>query len=76
MLTAIQLGEKTKAELNELAKEFEIPTPLKLKKDELIPKILEVQSARSGLEIANGVLDVLPEGYGFLRRDGYVIGPD
>ncbi|HKU67625.1 MAG TPA: transcription termination factor Rho [Candidatus Baltobacteraceae bacterium] len=76
MLTADQLGEKTKAELNAIAKEFEIESPLKLKKDELIPRILEIQAQRSGLEIANGVLDILPEGYGFLRRDGYVIGPE
>ena len=76
LITAAQLAEKTKSELNELAKEFEIENPLKIKKDELIPKILEIQAARSGIEIANGVLDVLPEGYGFLRRDGYLLGPD
>ncbi len=76
MLTVEELTEKTKAELNALAKEFEIDSPLKLKKDELIPRILEIQSQRSGIEIANGVLDVLPEGYGFLRRDGYIIGPE
>ncbi|MDP9110255.1 MAG: transcription termination factor Rho [Candidatus Eremiobacteraeota bacterium] len=75
-MTAQQLSEKSKVELNELAKEFEIPAPLKLKKDELIPLILEIQSAKSGLEMAMGVLDILPEGYGFLRRDGYIIGPE
>lgn len=66
----------SKAELNELAKTFDIATPVKIKKDDLIAEILEVQAQRSGLEKANGVLDVLPEGYGFLRRDGYLIGPD
>jgi len=76
MLTAEQLSEKTKAELNAIAKEFDIESPLKLKKDDLIPRILEIQAQRSGLEVANGVLDILPEGYGFLRRDGYVIGPE
>ena len=76
MLTTDQLAEKTKAELNAIAKEFEIESPLKLKKDELIPRILEIQAQRSGIEIANGVLDILPEGYGFLRRDGYILGPE
>ncbi len=76
MLTTEQLSEKTKAELNAIAKEFDIESPLKLKKDELIPRILEIQAQRSGVEIANGVLDILPEGYGFLRRDGYIIGPE
>ena len=37
MLTAEQLSEKTKAELNAIAKEFDIESPLKLKKDESDP---------------------------------------
>ena len=76
LLTVEELSEKSKADLNTLAKEFEIESPLKLKKEELIPKIMEIQAQRTGLEAANGVLDILPEGYGFLRRDGYVIGPE
>jgi transcription termination factor Rho len=64
----------SKAELNELAKTFDIVTPVKIKKDELVAEILEAQARRSGLEEANGILDILPEGYGFLRRDGYLIG--
>jgi len=74
VLSAEQLGEMSKAELNELAKTFDIATPVKIKKDELVAEILEAQARRSGLEEANGVLDILPEGYGFLRRDGYLIG--
>jgi len=66
----------SKAELNELAKTFEIENPTKIKKDDLVAQILEVQAQRSGLEKANGVLDVLPEGYGFLRREGYLVGND
>ncbi|MBV8491531.1 MAG: Rho termination factor N-terminal domain-containing protein, partial [Candidatus Eremiobacteraeota bacterium] len=78
MLTAEQLAEKTKTELVEMAKELEveIATPAKLKKDEIVALILQAQVARSGVEMASGVLDVLPEGYGFLRRGGYVIGND
>ncbi|MEA2721842.1 MAG: transcription termination factor Rho [Candidatus Eremiobacteraeota bacterium] len=76
LLSAEQLGEMSKAELNELAKTFEIENPTKIKKDDLVAHILEVQAQRSGLEKANGVLDVLPEGYGFLRREGYLVGND
>jgi transcription termination factor Rho len=75
-LSAEQLGEMSKAELNELAKTFDILTPVKIKKDDLIAQILDIQAQRSGLENANGVLDILPEGYGFLRREGYLIGAD
>lgn len=76
-LTAAQLEEKTKPELVELAKameiEFETPTT-KLKKDEIAARILATQAQRSGLEQAGGILDILPEGYGFARRNGYVVG--
>ncbi|HVS45099.1 MAG TPA: transcription termination factor Rho [Verrucomicrobiae bacterium] len=65
-------------ELVDIAADFEIEiaTPAKVKKDEIVAQILAVQQARSGMEMASGVLDMLPEGYGFLRRAGYVIGPD
>jgi transcription termination factor Rho len=76
LLSAEQLAEMSKAELNELAKTFEIELPTKIKKDELVAQIVEIQAQRSGLEKANGVLDVLPEGYGFLRREGYLVGAD
>jgi transcription termination factor Rho len=76
LLSAEQLTEMSKAELNELAKTFEIENPTKIKKDDLLKTILEIQAQRSGLEKANGVLDVLPEGYGFLRREGYLVGTD
>ncbi|HVA33891.1 MAG TPA: transcription termination factor Rho, partial [Candidatus Baltobacteraceae bacterium] len=78
MLTAAQLAEKTKTELIEIAKELEIdvPSPAKVKKDEIVALVLQAQSARSGIEMASGVLDILPEGYGFLRRGGYIIGND
>jgi transcription termination factor Rho len=75
-LSAEQLAEMSKAELNELAKTFDIATPVKIKKDELVAEILESQAQRSGVENANGVLDILPEGYGFLRREGYLLGAD
>jgi len=78
MLTTAQLDEKTKTDLIEVAKEFnvEVLTPAKIKKDELIAQILAAQAARSGIEAVSGILDVLPEGYGFLRREGYVVGDD
>ncbi len=66
----------SKAELNELAKTFEIENPTKIKKDELVAAIADVQAQRSGREKANGVLDVLPEGSGVFRREGYLVGSE
>jgi transcription termination factor Rho len=76
VLSAQQLTDMSKTELNELAKTFDILNPVKVKKDELVEQIVEIQAQRSGLEVAAGVLDVLPEGYGFLRRTGYLPGAD
>jgi transcription termination factor Rho len=78
MLTAADLDGKKKAELVEIAEQQEIAlgNPTTMKKDEIVAAILAAQQQRSGLEMANGILDILPEGYGFLRRGGYVIGPD
>jgi transcription termination factor Rho len=76
LLSPEQLAEMSKAELNELAKTFEIENPTKIKKDDLVAQIVDIQAQRSGLEKANGVLDILPEGYGFLRREGYLVGSD
>jgi transcription termination factor Rho len=49
-----------------------------LRKQELIFKILEAQTERSGLIFGEGVLEILPEGYGFLRSPNYnyLPGPD
>src|SRR5579863_6391088 len=76
--TAAQLSEKTKTELAAIATEMEIEiaSPAKLKKDEIVGLIVQAQAARSGIEVASGILDILPEGYGFLRRAGYYIGND
>ena len=56
--------------------EIDVPNAAKLKKDDIVALIVAAQAARSGLEMASGILDVLPEGYGFLRRAGYIIGND
>ena len=49
-----------------------------MRKQELIFKILEAQTQQNGLIFAEGVLQVLPEGYGFLRSPdyNYLPGPD
>ncbi len=78
MLTAADLEGKKKAELVEIAQQHEVAlgNTTTMKKDEIVAAILAAQQSRSGLEMASGILDILPEGYGFLRRGGYVIGND
>lgn len=71
----MQLAELEQLKLTELynlAKKYQIPYYGQLKKKELIFAILRAQAEQSGLMFMQGVLDVLPEGYGFLRPINYL----
>ncbi|MNO34466.1 hypothetical protein D3C76_245010 [compost metagenome] len=59
-------------ELYKLAKQYQIPYYGQLKKKELIFAILRAQAEQSGLMFMEGVLEILPEGYGFLRPINYL----
>ncbi|GAB4183220.1 MAG: transcription termination factor Rho [Calditrichia bacterium] len=65
-------------ELGKVAQELGIPGISNLKKQDLIFKILETQTTQEGLIFSEGVLEVLPDGYGFLRspKFNYLSGPD
>jgi len=73
-----QLKAKTMSELLKITAELEIQGTSGLRKQELIFKILEAQTEKNGLIFAEGVLEILPEGYGFLRSPiyNYLPGPD
>jgi transcription termination factor Rho len=66
------LEEKKLTDLYKLAKEYQIPYYGTLKKKELIFAILKAQAEKDGLLFMEGVLDVLSEGYGFLRPINYL----
>jgi len=65
------LKSKKIVELNELAKDLKIDGYSDLRKQDLIFKILEAQTEKDGLTFSKGVLEVLPDGYGFLRSADY-----
>ncbi len=58
-------------ELNKLAKELNANGTSGLKKQELIFKILQAQAEKEGLMFGEGILEILPEGFGFLRSPNY-----
>ncbi|SMP26262.1 transcription termination factor Rho [Laceyella tengchongensis] len=66
-LTLSELENRRLVDLYKLAKEYQIPYYSQLKKKELIFAILKAKAEQDGLMFMEGVLDVLPEGYGFLR---------
>ncbi len=73
-----ELKNKTIMELLDVAHTLSIEGTSSMRKQELIFKILEAQTEQNGLIFAEGVLQVLPEGYGFLRSPdyNYLPGPD
>jgi len=73
-----ELQEMNIHELVEVARDMNIEALSTLRKSELIFKILEGQTEKNGLIYAEGVLQVLAEGYGFLRsaKFNYLPGPD
>ncbi|MEK5059837.1 MULTISPECIES: transcription termination factor Rho [unclassified Paenibacillus] len=66
------LEEMKLTDLYKLAKKYQIPYYGQLKKRELIFAILRAQAEQSGLMFMEGVLEILPEGYGFLRPINYL----
>ena len=66
-ITPETLKEKTLVELKKLAEELGVEKISGLKKDELIEKIIEKKEEKEGLVKINGVLEILPEGFGFIR---------
>jgi len=58
-------------ELNKLSKEFNVNGYSGLKRQDLIFKILQAQAEKAGLMFGEGVLEILPEGFGFLRSPNY-----
>ena len=78
MLDIEALKEKKITELTEIAQKLNVSGFSGLKKQELIFRILEEQTAQEGLIFSKGVLEILPDGYGFLRSQNYsyLPGPD
>ncbi|HEY4382756.1 MAG TPA: transcription termination factor Rho [Acidobacteriaceae bacterium] len=77
-MTISELKEHNIAELTKLARGLDIAGTSGLRKQDLIFKILQAQSEKEGHIFAEGVLEILPDGYGFLRSPdyNYLPGPD
>jgi len=75
-VTREELAVLKVAELRELAEELELDIKILKKKDELVDAVLEAKVKAEGFRAIGGILDTLPEGYGFLRTSGYSAGPD
>jgi len=72
------LKDMSISKLTQIAKELDIAGATGMRKQELIFKILQAQTEKSGLIFSEGVLETLPDGFGFLRAPdyNYLPGPD
>jgi len=77
-MTIAESKEKNITELTKIARSLELPGASGMRKQDLIFKILQAQSEKEGHIFAEGVLEILPDGYGFPRSPdyNYLPGPD
>jgi transcription termination factor Rho len=77
-LDLVELKDMSIQNLNAVAKDMGVLNAAGLRKQELIFKILQTQAEKSGLIFSEGVLECLPDGFGFLRAPeyNYLPGPD
>ena len=69
-----ELKEKTISDLCQIAKEYDINNFSRIKKMDLIFKILQAETEKKGYMFSEGILEIMSEGFGFLRTSGYLPG--
>ena len=77
-MNLVELKGKNIAELTTMADELKVEGVSGLRKQELIFAILQAQTEKNGMIFGEGVLEILPDGFGFLRAPdyNYLPGPD
>src|SRR6185312_7697526 len=75
-LDVSDLREMSVTELRAVSRDLELETGTQERKDDLVERILERQTERAGHAYATGILDVVDEGFGFLRRHGLLPSPE
>jgi len=74
-MNILELEQSPLAALRQIAKDLNIPNPARLKKENLIIQISQSEAAKEGVELRGGILEIMPEGIGFLRTN-YQVGPE
>jgi transcription termination factor Rho len=77
-MNIVELKEKKISELNQMAKAFKIEGAAGMRKQDLIFALLQAEIEKTGLIFGEGTLEILPDGFGFLRAPNYnyLPGPD
>jgi transcription termination factor Rho len=72
----IELEKTPLAKLRQRATKLDIERASRLKKEDLILKIRQIEAEKDGQEVRGGILEIMNEGVGFLRTNHYQAGPD
>src|SRR5450759_3249139 len=75
-LNIADLREMSEKELRAVGLELDIAPAAGERRDDLIDRILQRQTERAGYDYATGILDVVDEGFGFMRRHGLLPSPE
>lgn len=75
-LTVADLDAKDDAALFELARELQVSGYMRMRRPDLITRLLQAQTERDGHIFGDGVLEIIEDGFGFLRGERFLPGPD
>src|SRR5919199_6280449 len=75
-MNVAELETKTLSDLHEMAKEIDIPGYARLRKQDLIIKLMHLQTEQQTNVFSSGILDIVSDGFGFLRSERMLPGPD
>jgi transcription termination factor Rho len=71
----LELENEPLSSLRQMARDLNVDNAVRLKKEDLILRIRQLEAEREGLEVRGGILEIMSEGVGFLRSN-YQIGPE
>ncbi len=74
-MKVLELENASLSDLRQMARDLDVPNAIRLKKEDLILRIQQVEAERQGLELRGGILEIMSEGIGFLRSGHYQPGP-
>jgi len=75
-LTVADFDAKSQEELLEMANDGGLANPTRLRRQDLIYRLLQAQTEQQGNIFGSGVLDIVEDGYGFLRQERFLPGPE
>ena len=75
-ISYLKLCEEPVKNLKALGKEMALPPFDKMKKEEMIRAVMKTHLSKQGLALSEGVLEIMPDGYAFLRTKSFIQNED